>query len=182
MLEWYAAYWDYRDNMTFIRELIQAVLDEFTGATSDHATRASSSTSAATGPCIDYRDAVRERTGIDLRPSATSASSSSPSRRAEHGLDPTTSPSYAALVDCLYKRTVRPHLIQPCFLVAPPRRAGAARPAQRRRRHPPRHVPGGRQRLGDREGLLRAGRSRSSSGRACSRSRSYRERRATTRP
>lgn len=31
MLEWYTADWDYRDNMTFIRELILAVLDEVLG-------------------------------------------------------------------------------------------------------------------------------------------------------
>nr|MDT0666588.1 amino acid--tRNA ligase-related protein [Micromonospora sp. DSM 115978] len=28
MLEWYAAYWDFRDNMSFVRELILAVLDD----------------------------------------------------------------------------------------------------------------------------------------------------------
>ena len=26
MLEWYAAYWDYRDNMRFLQELVQHVV------------------------------------------------------------------------------------------------------------------------------------------------------------
>ena len=66
MLEWYAAYWDYHDNMRVIRELIQSTLDAVTG----------SRTVTVDGvdldfdgdwPELDFRTEVAERTGIDLR-------------------------------------------------------------------------------------------------------------------
>jgi lysyl-tRNA synthetase class 2 len=121
MLEWYAAYWDYRDNMRFVRELIQATLDEvlgtravvFEGVTLDF---------DGDWPEIDYRDAVREATGIDLRAirdvttlrKAVEAAGLLSEEEAESQV------SYAGLVDLLYKRTVRPSLVQPCFLLHHP--------------------------------------------------------------
>src|SRR5579885_2856526 len=86
MLEWYAAYWSYRENMTLVRELIQHV--------------------------------AREVTGIDLAALDT-WEKLAPAARA-HGLDPAELPSYPALVDGLYKRAVRPHLVGPVFLTHHP--------------------------------------------------------------
>lgn len=121
MLEWYAAYWDYRDNMRCIRELIQATLDEVVG----------SRTVTIDGveldfdgewPELDFRTEVAERTGIDLRQVRDVATL----RDAVHAAGLLTDEeaaaqvSYAGLVDLLYKRTVRPHLIQPCFLLHHP--------------------------------------------------------------
>ncbi|MGH3770403.1 MAG: amino acid--tRNA ligase-related protein, partial [Pseudonocardiaceae bacterium] len=116
-LEWYTAYWDYRDNMTFIRELILAVLDEVLG------TRTVTYGSVkldfgANWPELDYRAEIARQTGIDLtivRDLATLRE-----RVAECGLDVEEAVSYAGLVDLLYKKTVRPTLIQPCFLVHHP--------------------------------------------------------------
>jgi len=131
MLEWYAAYWDYRDNMVLIRELVQAVLAQVIGST----TVSYQGTELDFGgewPEIDYRDAVLERTGIDLRvirdrdslersvneagieigaPADDDANTGQPSA---------AKVSYAGLVDLLYKRVVRPQLVQPCFLVHHP--------------------------------------------------------------
>ena len=117
MLEWYAAYWDYRDNMVAIRELIQAVLDdvvgtrviEYDGVTLDF---------DGEWPEIDYREAVYKATGVDLRevrdlPALRAA-------LAGGQWEELDAPSYAALVDLLYKKTVRPNLTQPCFLVGHP--------------------------------------------------------------
>jgi lysyl-tRNA synthetase class 2 len=117
MLEWYAAYWDYRDNMAFVRELVLAVLDDvlesrsvtYEGIKLDF---------GADWPEIDYRAEVARRAGIDLTVVRDLATLSA--RVAELGLDVGTSPSYAGLVDLLYKKTVRPYLIQPCFLVHHP--------------------------------------------------------------
>lgn len=119
MLEWYAAYWDYRDNMTAVRELIQhafvEVIDtttvEFKGETLDF---------AGDWPVHDYRDLVAEHTGIDLREhrDVDSLRAAIAQRGIAEGLDEVV--SYAALVDLLYKRTVRPSLVQPCFLVHHP--------------------------------------------------------------
>lgn len=116
ILEWYAAYWDYQDNMVAIRDLMHAVLDDVIG------TRVITYDGTELNfdgdwPVIDYRDAVREATGIDLREVRDLPALRSALKDKNLNLD---GPSYAALVDLLYKRTVRPNLIQPCFLVGHP--------------------------------------------------------------
>jgi lysyl-tRNA synthetase class 2 len=121
MLEWYAAYWDYRDNMAFVREMILAVLDDVVGSR----TITFGGTKLDFGadwPEIDYRAEVERRTGVDL--TVVRDLPALKARVAELGLECAgevgATKSYAAGVDLLYKRTVRPHLIQPCFLVHHP--------------------------------------------------------------
>ncbi len=66
MLEWYAAYWDYRDNMTVVRELIQAVLDDVIGSRT--VTYAGVELNFdGEWPELDYREEVQKATGVDLR-------------------------------------------------------------------------------------------------------------------
>ncbi len=117
MLEWYAAYWDYRDNMAFVRELILAVLDEVLG-TRTVTYDGVKLDFGADWPELDYRTEIARRTGIDL-----TVVRDLPTLR-EHvaglGLDVEDAVSYAGLVDLLYKKTVRPELVQPCFLVHHP--------------------------------------------------------------
>jgi lysyl-tRNA synthetase class 2 len=120
MLEWYAAYWDYRDNMAFVRELVQHVVTAVLGTTTV-TFQGVELDFGGDWPVIDYRDAVREGTGIDLREVRDVEALKGAIKGAglaDDGLDATV--SWAALVDLLYKRTVRGHLIQPCFLVHHP--------------------------------------------------------------
>ncbi|MGH3936941.1 MAG: lysine--tRNA ligase [Pseudonocardiaceae bacterium] len=117
MLEWYAAYWDYRDNMAFVRELILAVLDEVLG-TRTVTYDGVKLDFGADWPELDYRTEIARRTGIDL-----TVVRDLPTLReqvAGLGLDVEEAMSYAGLVDLLYKKTVRPNLVQPCFLVHHP--------------------------------------------------------------
>ena len=58
-------------------------------------------------------------TGVDLREVQDLPALRAALQGSEHGAD-LDAPSYPALVDLLYKKTVRPHLIQPCFLVGHP--------------------------------------------------------------
>ncbi|MGQ0776885.1 MAG: lysine--tRNA ligase [Pseudonocardiales bacterium] len=117
MLEWYAAYWDYRDNMTFVRELILAVLDEVLGTRT--VTYDGVKLDFGTDwPELDYRSEVARRTGIDL--TVVRDLPTLRERVAALGLDVEEAASYAGLVDLLYKKTVRPGLVQPCFLVHHP--------------------------------------------------------------
>jgi lysyl-tRNA synthetase class 2 len=120
MLEWYAAYWDYRDNMVFIESLLQHIIEkvrgslvvEFQGVELDF---------SGDWPVIDYREAVAEATGIDLRQVRDVEELKRAVKAAGLAADDLDeSVSYAALVDKLYKRAVRPGLIQPCFLVHHP--------------------------------------------------------------
>ncbi len=121
MLEWYAAYWDYRDNMTFVRELILAVLDEVLG-TRTVTYEGVKLDFGADWPELDYRAEIARRTGIDL--TAVRDLPALRERVAGLGLDVEGAMSYAGLVDLLYKKTVRPELVQPCFLVHHPAELG----------------------------------------------------------
>jgi lysyl-tRNA synthetase, class II len=117
MLEWYAAYWDYRDNMAFVRELILTVLDEVLG-TRTVTYDGVKLDFGADWPELDYRTEIARRTGIDL--TAVRDLATLRERVAGLGLDVDEAVSYAGLVDLLYKKTVRPELIQPCFLLHHP--------------------------------------------------------------
>lgn len=120
MLEWYAAYWDYRDNMAFLQGLVQHVVRSVTG--SDTVTfQGVDLDFGGDWPVIDYREAVRAATGIDLRERRDVKDLRAAIEEAGlggDGLDDVV--SWGTLVDLLYKRTVRPTLVQPCFLVHHP--------------------------------------------------------------
>lgn len=116
-LEWYAAYWDYRDNMVFFREMILAVLDDVLG-TRTVTYDGVKLDFGADWPELDFRAELAKRTGIDL-----TVVRDLPALRdhvARLGLNVGDAVSYAGLVDLLYKKTVRPELIQPCYLVHHP--------------------------------------------------------------
>jgi len=119
MLEWYVAYWDYRDNMVFLQRLVQSILQEVCGSLTVNY-QGVELDFGGDWPVIDYREAVREATGIDLAVVRDVDELKVAIRAAGLGDDLDDTVSYAALVDLLYKRTVRPGLIQPCFLVHHP--------------------------------------------------------------
>jgi len=119
MLEWYAAYWNYRDNMSFVQSLVQGILEAFKGGTT---ITYGGRTLEFGGQWreVDYREAVREATGIDLLEAADEATLRRRTQEKLPHLDLEACRSYPSLVDLLYKRTVRPHLVQPCFLLHHP--------------------------------------------------------------
>jgi lysyl-tRNA synthetase class 2 len=119
MLEWYAAYWDYTDNMVAIRELIVDTLTEVTGSAVVEAAGQTLDFSAE-WPVLDYRTLVRDATGIDLAEIRDVAALAAAITERGIAEDLADAPSYASLVDLLYKRTVRPSLVQPCFVVHHP--------------------------------------------------------------
>jgi lysyl-tRNA synthetase class 2 len=127
MLEWYVGYWDYRDNMAFVQDLIIDVVQSTLG-TLQVTYGGNELDFSAPWPEIDYRDAVREHTGVDLAVvtdvDALKAALRDAGMLGALGLDDPDAlaqqVSYAGLVDLLYKRTVRPGLVQPCFLVHHP--------------------------------------------------------------
>jgi lysyl-tRNA synthetase class 2 len=119
MLEWYAAYWNYEDNMRFVRELIQAIVERFCGSLTIEY-QGKSLDFSGDWKVIDYREAVLEHTGIDLRTVRTVEELSEAIKSRKLDVDLSGQISYAGLVDSLYKRTVRPLLVQPTFLVNHP--------------------------------------------------------------
>ncbi|GAC1341668.1 MAG: lysine--tRNA ligase [Candidatus Dormibacteria bacterium] len=121
MLEWYVAYWNYRDNMTLVRELVQSLLTDLCGGLVLEVEGRRFDFSGS-WPEVDYRTAVREQTGIDLREVRDVDTLRRAIRATAIEVDNLDAdhPSYAGLVDLLYKRTVRPRLVQPTFLVHHP--------------------------------------------------------------
>jgi lysyl-tRNA synthetase class 2 len=119
MLEYYASYWNYRDNMKFTEAMLKYVVEHATGGLQVTYEDKIFDFSKPF-PEIKYNDLVKEHTGVDLNV-ATTLEAVKTAIKAK-GLDFDTSEyvSVGTLIDTLYKRFCRPHLIQPCFLTMHP--------------------------------------------------------------
>lgn len=120
MLEWYAAYWSYQDNIRFVRELIQHVIQEVCG-TLTLSYQGTTIDFSGEWPEYDIRTLITERSGIDVR-QVTEVETLKKQIR-ERGIEIENldaAVSYGNLVDMLYKKTVRPYLIQPCIVAKQP--------------------------------------------------------------
>lgn len=119
MLEYYAAYWNYRDNMKFIQSLIQDLVFAVAGS---HKITFQGTEIDFSGdwPEVTYRDLVLRDTGIDLDVDNTleKLRAAVRARGLEMSLDEYV--GVGALMDALYKKFCRPRLIQPMFLTMHP--------------------------------------------------------------
>src|SRR5690606_18831643 len=66
---------------------------------------------------VDYYDAFEKGTGIDLR---TATEDILRGKARELGVRPEPHAGKGRLIDLIYKKAVRPKLLEPCFLVDPP--------------------------------------------------------------
>jgi lysyl-tRNA synthetase class 2 len=105
--------------MAFTQQLLQTVIQEVCGSLTV-TYQGIELDFSGDWAVIDYRDAVRDASGIDLVAVRDVDDLKVAIKAAGLGDDLDDTVSYAALVDLLYKRTVRPNLIQPCFLVHHP--------------------------------------------------------------
>jgi len=119
MIEWYAAYWSYQDNMVLVKELIQHVLRETLGTTTVQF-QGSILNFGGEWQKIDYCDALREATDIDILAYETRDELAKAVKGSKAEVDADRYPSLPALIDALYKTTVRPSLVQPTFLLNHP--------------------------------------------------------------
>jgi lysyl-tRNA synthetase class 2 len=117
-LEFYAAYWDYNDVMSFTEQMVSTAAKEVTG----------SPIITYQGQSIDLsppwrrvtlRAAIREACGIDYvdHPNAASLTRAMQSR----GHQPNPKSSWGKLVDSLLSTHVEPNLIQPTIVMDYPR-------------------------------------------------------------
>ncbi len=118
MLEFYAAYWNYEDNMTFTEELIRHGIREAMGSLQvqrgDHLLDFSQPF-----PRRRLRDVIHEASGIDIDEHKDAASLRKAIFAQHVDLD-NPDAGRGSLIDQLYKRTARPKLIQPTFIVGHP--------------------------------------------------------------
>ncbi len=116
-LEFYWAYHDYRDVMKLTEKIYKEVIEktcgdlttEFGGKKIDWSKQ---------WPTVDYVEAFkRANDGLD----PISADHSELLKKAKTlKLEVDKGAGKGRLIDLIYKKTVRPHLIEPCFLVDPP--------------------------------------------------------------
>ncbi len=121
MLECYAAYWNYRDNMDFVREMILSV---YRGATGTTVLALGDETVdlAEEWPVVSFRELILQDAGLDIDVFSTAADLLAAIRtngiRLEHENLETL--ELGNLIDLLYKKVSRPKLRRPTFLVEHP--------------------------------------------------------------
>ena len=111
MLEWYEAYADYMDEAERLEQLVASVAESAFGGTKVER-EADEIDLSPPWQRITLRDAVKERTGLDLaeRPSREELA-------AALGREPEPEEGWGKLVDGVLSKLVEPTLIQPTFIL-----------------------------------------------------------------
>jgi lysyl-tRNA synthetase class 2 len=110
MVEWYEAYADYNDAAKRLEELVAGVAQDVLGTTRVKRGDAEFDL-APPWRRITLRDAVRERTGIDVLEHRTREELA-----AAMGIEPDPAAGWGKLVDELLSKSVEPHLVEPTFI------------------------------------------------------------------
>jgi len=117
MLEFYWAYADYLLLMEMVEELYaQAIVTVF-GVTKLERARGETLDFTPPWPRVEYTSLLREHAGIDV---ITSSDEEILAAVKKHRVDSGAELGRARLIDQLYKKVVRPKLVQPQFLIDPP--------------------------------------------------------------
>lgn len=115
-MEWYWAYADYNDGMKFVEKMYKRTVKalfknsvtEWDGKKIDW---------KKAWPKVDYVKAFKKETGLDP---LTAGVDELFKKAYELKLQPERNLGKGRLIDLIYKKTVRPKLVQPCFLIDPP--------------------------------------------------------------
>lgn len=126
MLEFYACYWNFRDNMLFTRKLLQHCLTEVFGRLTfeirDPHDNVRIIDFSGEWNELTFRDAILQTCGIDIDQYPTVASLVAECR--QQGIEPdpkaVAAENFGRLVDSLYKNIARPSLQGPVFLIGHP--------------------------------------------------------------
>ncbi len=115
-LEFYWAYADYETLMQFVEKLFRTVIASAFGSL-EHSWERKKIDWAKPWPRLEYYDLFREHVRIDL---AKATREELYARALKLDLKPEMELGRGRLIDLLFKKFVRPRLVQPCFLVNPP--------------------------------------------------------------
>ncbi len=113
MVETYEAYADYRDVMDMLEQLVAYAATQATGGTTVP-WKGGEIDFAPPWRRVDFREALREASGIDVRERSDGASLRAAMRAAE--LDAPDGVPWAKLVDGLLTQTLEPTLVQPTIV------------------------------------------------------------------
>lgn len=118
MLEFYAAYWNYEDNMAFTEAMIRAAVLEACGTLQIQ--RGDSVIDfEKPWPRLSLRDAIHQHCELDIDQHPTAETLRAGIEALGIELDHPEA-GRGSLIDQLYKRTARPNIIQPTFIVNHP--------------------------------------------------------------
>lgn len=114
MVEWYEAFSDHKKQMVFVEEMIRGIVKEIFAGDSF---AAYDNTISLNAPfrVVPYFDLLKEKAGITDLESATVETLGAFAK--EKGIEVTAADSKAKILDNIYKKLVRPELIQPTFIV-----------------------------------------------------------------
>jgi lysyl-tRNA synthetase class 2 len=115
-LEFYWAYADYHKLMDLVKEMYKRLVHETLGSY-EHLWEGKTINWGGEWVMYDYYECVRQETGIDLDV-ATDAELREAAKNM--GLDPDKHAGRGRVIDLIFKKAVRPKLIQPGFLLNPP--------------------------------------------------------------
>ena len=112
MLEWYASYWDYKDNIEFLIKLLQYVIKEVKGSLTF--TYQGQEFDFSKVDYFDYTSEINSLLGLNI---LTSDADTLKAKLHEFNIGKSSEidglPSIPAIVDYAFKKTLRPKLIQP---------------------------------------------------------------------
>ncbi len=125
MVEHYAAYWDYVENMTFTEEMLSTLLKDILGTTKvkipDRDGKLVEVDFKAGWPRLTIRDAIKQECGINIEDHKTPGALREAIKSKSITLDVDVSKlGRGNLIDQLYKKVSRPKLVQPTFIIQHP--------------------------------------------------------------
>ncbi len=115
-MEFYWAYADYEMAMTLIHRLFQEIISKTLG-TLKHVWQGQEIDWGGSWHRIDYYQIFKEKTGLDLSQATEDDLRDFAKTK---GIETEKHPGRGRLIDVIFKKMVRPSLIQPGFLVLPP--------------------------------------------------------------
>ncbi len=122
MIEGYGAYLNYKDNMVFLREMLQTIIEKLFGTLKITIGGVEVDLSG-NWECVSFRDLILKYSNIDINEFNTKEKLLTKIREEKIEIDsevPLENLGYGNLADQLYKKVARPHLINPIFLIEHP--------------------------------------------------------------
>ena len=122
MIEGYGAYLNYKDNMKFLREMLQTIIMNLFGTLEINVGSEKVDLSGEWEE-VSFRDLILRYSDIDIKEYNTKEKLLEKIRKDKIEIDsetPLEDLGYGNLVDQLYKKVARPHVIKPIFLTEHP--------------------------------------------------------------
>ena len=122
MIECYQAYYNYRDNMIFIREMLQTIIMKLFGTLNVQIGDKVVDMSGV-WPTVTFRELIIKYANIDIKEYDTKEKLLAKIREDKIELDsetPIENLGYGNLVDYLYKKVARPNILGPVYLTGHP--------------------------------------------------------------